>query len=68
LTELADMLALSARIGAARVEWRKVVAVAAELGDEELAAEVYIARAGILGAADRLEQLIENPLPEMEVA
>jgi len=62
------MLELADRIGAARAEWREVARLVARVGDDELAGEVYIARAGILGAAERLEQLIENPLPEMEVA
>lgn len=64
---LAGMLELVARIGIARAAWLDVERLADELDDDKLAAEVYIARAGILGTADRLEQLIA-PLPEMEAA
>jgi hypothetical protein len=68
VSDLDVMLELADRIGVARAAWCEVARLAVDVGDDELGGEVYIARAGILGAADRLEQLIENPLPEMEVA
>jgi len=69
MSELAILLDLADRIDVARAEWRKVVALAATAGDDELASEVYIARAGLLGAAERLDELIETATSsEMEVA
>ena len=68
MPDLAVMLELAGRIGATRSRWLDVERLTATLGDDELAIDVAATRLAILGAQDRLEQLIENPLTEMEVA
>jgi len=55
---LEEHFELELAIRKARLAWRLVEEAAGELGDEELTLEVYTARAGILGSADRLDQLL----------
>ncbi len=61
---LADGLHLHAKISAVRDAWLEVEQLAEPIYDDKLYIDIAGARMNILGARDRLEQLITDPEPE----
>jgi hypothetical protein len=64
LSDLARILELAVRVGAARHEWRAIECKADDLFDDELDLRVDAVRLATLDVVDRLDELATNPLPE----
>ena len=66
MSDLARILELAARVGAARHEWRAIELEADGMHDDELDLRIDAVRLNVLDVADRLDELVTkpNPLPE----
>jgi hypothetical protein len=64
MPDLERILELATYVGATRAHWRAIEISADELLDDELSLRIDAARLAMLDVADRLDELVTNPLPE----
>jgi hypothetical protein len=66
VSDLARILELAVRAGAARHDWRAIELDADRLHDDELDLRIDAVRLNVLDVVDRLDELAMQPQPEPE--
>lgn len=71
MTDVLELFVLEARVAQARQAWLEIERLAEAQNDEQLNREVDLGRLGILLVADRVQQLLDQPVepdPQLEAA